>query len=270
MTITHAIFTGIVQGISEFLPISSSGHLVLLGNNTLAFDTTLHLGTALAIVLYFFTDLKNIVVSMFKDLPQIVSLKFKGISPDSSLGLRIFIGCIPAGLLGFFLEDVFENVFRDAIYVALFLFLGSLVMLGAERYLKRKNTADKDISVVSIKDSLIIGFFQALALFPGFSRSGSTISGGIYLGMSRETSARFSFLLSVPIIIAAGVFSLVKSIDILADTSPYLFIAGFLSSFIVGYISIGFLLKYVKTKSLMPFIIYRFLLVGVIILFLVL
>lgn len=243
MTILHALILGIIQGLTEFLPVSSSGHLIifpsLFGWETqpLAFDTTLHLGTVAALIVYFWKDLLNIVTK------------------DRKLGLLIVVGSAPAAIAGLFLDGLVESAFRDVSYVILFLLLGSALMFAAEKLGKWKQ--DKEIT---LKSSILTGMFQALALFPGISRSGSTISGGMLQGLGREKAARFSFLLSIPIVVAAGVFKVVDSLSVLGAEPSGTLIVGFLSSFVVGMFAIGFMLKFLQTKSLNIFIIYRVLL----------
>lgn len=244
MTIFQAIILGAVQGLTEFLPISSSGHLIifpeLFGWNTqsLAFDTILHLGTVTALIIYFKTDLLKIIKNI-------------------SLLKLLLIGSIPAGVLGFLFESYIEEVFRSTNSVILFLLVGSLLMFLAEKYYKKVWHTERklNISQVTPKDSLVIGCFQSLALFPGVSRSGATISGGIFKGLTRELSARFSFLLSIPIVLGAGLYKIIKSYQDLSFDGVLL--GGFLSSFLVGMLAINFLLRFLKKNTLNVFILYR-------------
>ncbi|OGC47321.1 undecaprenyl-diphosphatase UppP [candidate division WWE3 bacterium RIFCSPHIGHO2_01_FULL_42_13] len=243
MNIWHALILGIVQGLTEFLPISSSGHLIIFpsvfgwGIQPLAFDTTLHLGTALALVVYFWKDLLNILMK------------------DRKLGFLILAGSVPAAVVGLLLENTVETVFRDVSYVILFLLAGSLLMFIAEKLGRWRQNKE-----VTMKSSILIGVFQSLALLPGISRSGSTISGGMLFGLNREKAARFSFLLSMPIVVAAGFFKVVDSVSVLNAVPLAFLIAGFLSSFVVGMLAIRFMLNFLQTKSLNVFIIYRVLL----------
>ena len=245
MSFPEALILGITQGLTEFLPISSSAHLIVIpqlfgwSSHSLVFDTTLHLGTSLALLVYFRKDLWNMLKNFKK------------------WWLTMFLGILPAGLLGFFLNDLFETYFRGVGFVVLFLILGSVLMFLAERSL----TSDKSVTTleeINPLKSLLIGFFQSLALFPGFSRSGSTISGGMFLGLSRENAARFSFLLSIPIIWVAGFYEFTKIpiSSVSTASEPFLGVA-VLSSFITGFLCIKFFMKFVSNCKLYPFVIYR-------------
>ncbi|OGC45874.1 hypothetical protein A2V49_04135 [candidate division WWE3 bacterium RBG_19FT_COMBO_34_6] len=256
MSFFQAIFFGAIQALTEFLPISSSGHLVLLHkffgleSQSLAFDTTLHLGTAFALIIYFYKELFLLI-------------------NNKSLLVKICLGSIPAGVIGVLLENIFEQYFRGVASVAFFLICGSILMILAEYFYKKVWVIQKlsDINNLSLKKSFIVGIFQSLALFPGISRSGATISSGMIFGLTREVAAKFSFLLSIPIIFAAGFFQLTKSYqEINFDLSLF---GGFLASFFVGIIVVNFLLKYLKTHDLRIFIIYRIILAIILLLFFV-
>ena len=260
MNLFHAIVLGVVQGLTEFLPISSSGHLIVFPHvfgwiqQPLAFDTTLHLGTAAALVVYFFKDLLKIVSGFVRDIWNFED-EFSKFSHGGKLGLYILLGSVPAGVIGFLFNDKIESVFRTVEYVVLFLILGSALMLFAERLGKWKKNKK-----VGYLESLVIGLFQSLALLPGISRSGSTISGGMLFGLNREEAARFSFLLSIPIVVLAGGFELKTSLPALQGITWQLMLAGFLSSFAVGLLTIKFLLDFLKEHDLWVFVVYRFLL----------
>jgi undecaprenyl-diphosphatase len=256
MTIVDSILLGIVQGIAEFLPISSSGHLILarevLGlqvSEGLAIDATLQLATALAVLLYFRRDLHALLTSVYGVLRGEVMERTQRI-----LLLALVFGTVPAIIAGLLLEDAMETVFRSAHLVAVVLIAGSILFLIAE-YVTRRMAQEKELS---IKNGVLIGLFQTLALIPGMSRSGATIAGGMILGLSRETAARFSFLLSLPIILGSGAKKLVDLGGAGTAGNEWLMI-GLASSvaFICGIASIHFLLKFLKTHSLMPFVIYR-------------
>jgi len=255
----RAIILGIVQAVTEFLPVSSSGHLVIFshflgwGNSSLIFDTMLHLGTGFALVAYFWKDLLGIL----KDL--------KG------LGLKILLGILPAGIAGFLLEDWFESTFRSVEFVLLFLLLGSLLMLIAEFWLQKRVKLGKEFKKLTLKSASLVGLFQILALFSGFSRSGSTISGGLLLGLNREEAARFSFLLSIPLVLGAGFYQLLKVSTGLGGLEVATFfwkeaLIGISTSFIASFFCIDFLMKFLKKNSLLPFVVYR---VGLVILLLI-
>lgn len=255
LTIPQSAFLGIVQGLTEFLPISSSGHLILfrelLGVNTqsgLAFDAILQLGTILAVFLYFRRDIARLARAAFR------FRTWRTPDLDQKLLIGIFIGTIPALLLGLVLEQTMETVFRSAFLVAWTLIAGSLLMWFAER---RFSNVERQ-STPSLRGSLWIGCFQVLALVPGMSRSGSTISGGLLLGLSREAATRFSFLLSLPIITGSGLLKLVKVIKSGATDFNALGLAvGFAAAFGVGYLCIAWLIRFLKTHSLLPFVWYR-------------
>ena len=259
MSIFKALLLGIVQGLTEFLPVSSSAHLIIFPqifgweSQPLVFDTTLHLATALALIICFWKDITTIFRSLFKDVSQHEG-SVKHYSSDSMLGLKVALGSIPIGVIGLLFEDVLENLFRGVFSVATFLILGSFLMWVAEKKLKKKLIVKDEIS---LGKSIKIGFFQVLALLPGFSRSGSTISGGMIYGLSRKEATRFSFLLSIPAVFMAGVLKLVSSYEYInAADVPFMFI-GFISSFVVGMFAIKFMLKFVKNNKLYSFIFYR-------------
>lgn len=245
MSLIEAVVLGVVQGATEFLPISSSGHLIVVPylfgwkNHSLVFDTTLHLGTSLALLVYFWKDLLDMVKNW------------------REWWLKILLGILPAGLLGFFLNDIFENYFRNINFVILFLVLGSLLMLGAE-----KISVEEPSEEITPLKSLKIGLFQALALFPGVSRSGSTISGGMLSSLSREKAARFSFLLSIPLVWAAGLYEFTQiSFSTSLQIDSLTLLLGALTSFVTGFLCIKYLMKFLKKNSLYLFIVYRFVLV---------
>lgn len=254
---------GVIQGATEFIPVSSSGHLIIFrdilgfkGANDLSFDAVLQLATVLAVIVYFYKDIWRIIVSFLK----MVFLKATE-QKEKNLIFAIIIGTIPAIITGFLLESYMDTTFRNAKLVAVVLILGSMVFYLAEKFGKQK-------SEISVKKGLWIGLFQCLALVPGFSRSGATISGGLFNGLNRENATRFSFLLSVPIILGSG---LKKLLDIyqsgaLGNVGPDLFV-GSITAFIVGLVVIHFLIKYLKTHSLNIFGLYRILLAILILIF---
>jgi len=259
MNFFEAIILGFVQGATEFLPVSSSGHLILvpsllgMSEQPLVFDTTMHLATALTLVVFFFNDYVSLIKKFFSDLFTRRSL-FPENKSEPGLML-LFLASVPAAVLGFFLENPIENIFRDVKYVMIFMAAGTILMLLAETYGKRiKSTA-------TLGNAIIIGFFQSLALFPGVSRSGATISGGMLMGLNREYAARFSFLISVPIVLAAALFKIISTDWNVIDVSLINLAAGFISAFVTGTIAVKFLLNYLKNKGLNLFIIYRILLI---------
>ncbi|MBU1033114.1 MAG: undecaprenyl-diphosphatase UppP [Patescibacteria group bacterium] len=263
MTIFDSLLLGIIQGLTEFLPISSSGHLILmrevLGINTqggLTFDAILQLGTILAVFVYF----RKLVLELIRDAVRYLIGQGKKVKKENRmLILALIFGTIPAAALGFFLEDVMETVFRSALLVAVTLIAGSLLFVAAERLAKQK------FENVSPKQGWWIGCFQLLALIPGVSRSGATISGGLLLGINRVTAARFSFLLALPIITGSG---LKKLLDVyqfgIVDVSALHLTLGFVSAFVVGLICIHYLLKYLKNHTLYAFVWYRLALAAIV------
>lgn len=258
MNFIQAIILGIVQGLTEFLPISSSAHLVIvpyLLNWTIdparafVFNVLVQLGTLVAVILYFWSDL----VAIFRSVLQGIKEKAPFKEADSRLGWWIVLGTIPAGLAGMFLKDKVEEVFNSPVITAILL-LGTAILLILAEILAKKQ---KNLDQLTWKDSLLVGVFQALAIFPGISRSGATISGGLIKGYTREAAARFSFLLSIPIMLAAGLLSVIDLIksDFFLDFLPILLL-GFVIAGVIGYLSIRWLLNYVKKNSFFGFAIY--------------
>lgn len=253
MEILDSILLGITQGLTEFLPISSSGHLILvreiLGDQTvtgLAFDAVLQLATTLAVLVYFWGDITKYIGSFFK-------IMFNQPLEDSqrTLVLALIFGTIPAVLLGLFLENSMETIFRNPLLVSLTLVVGALIMFVAEK------TATQSEKVTQMK-GLKIGFYQALALIPGMSRSGMTIAGGLKAGLSREEATRFSFLLAFPILLGSG---LKKLLDLFTsgviDSVGTGLIFGSITAFVVGLGAIHFLIKFLKSHTLNVFVAYR-------------
>ncbi len=266
MSFFEAIILGAVQGITEFLPVSSSGHLIIvreiLGIQTklgLAVDATLHFATAFAVLIYFRKDLLQLASSILG--------KLKGIAMERDMVILFYaiaIGTIPGVIAGLLLEEKMDTIFRNSTLVAYVLIAGSGLFLLAE-YVSKKYTEHSELT---IKKGIIIGLFQALALVPGTSRSGATISGGMLLGLTREKSARFAFLLSFPIIIGAGSKKLIDLGGAGIVQSEWLaIIAGAIVAFLTGIACIHYLLKFLKNHTLFVFVIYRIILAVVVLLF---
>ena len=243
-----ALFAGAIQGLTEFLPISSTGHLIIFENVFkisqkefgLAFDASLHLGTLLAVLIFFYKDYLSI-------------LNFK-----NNLLIKLIIGTIPAAILGLIFESFIENQFRSLALIGYSMVFFSFIMVAAEIVAKIQR---KDIAI-SKKDSFIVGLAQSLALVPGISRSGATISAGLFLGQTRASAARFAFLLSGPIIAGAGskkFFDVAMRQNLTSDDLRF-FIIGIISSAIFGYLTIKYFLKYLQANTLYPFIAYRIIL----------
>ncbi|MHB1458450.1 MAG: undecaprenyl-diphosphatase UppP [Armatimonadota bacterium] len=274
MNLVEAIILGAVQGLTEFLPISSSAHLSVIPwvfNWTtpgLTFDVALHLGTLFALLAYFWRDWYDMIYAYIgsKRFPK-AEYEQKFTPEQRSHGKLIWpilIACIPAMIAGILLEDALDATFRThPIYIAIPLTILGILLLIADRIGKKS----KPLEEITLLDCIIIGVAQAFALVPGVSRSGITITTGLFCGLKRETAARFSFLLGSPIIFAAAAY---KLLDIVKHGLPsgeaVLFITGTATAAIVGYLCIGFLMEYLKKRSMNIFVIYRFLFAAGIIL----
>ena len=264
--IIAAIILGIVQGIAEFLPISSSAHLIIfrdvfgigkgIGSDlALCFDLALHLGTLLAIAVFFFKDFLNMVVKGVT----------KGVKDsDGKLFFQIIVATIPAAIVGVLFEDVIENAIRTNYY----LIATALIAMGIIIYvIDKKSKQEKNVKELSFKDALLIGCSQVFALIPGFSRSGTTIACARALKLNREDAAKFSFYLSAPVVLGACLLQLVKGEAIALITSNVaIFLVGIVIAFITGIICIKFLLQYLKKHDFKVFMIYRILLALLVIL----
>ncbi|MDI9614493.1 undecaprenyl-diphosphatase UppP [Methanothermobacter sp.] len=266
MDVLQAIIIGIFQGLTEFLPISSSGHLVLVPEimgvkSSLAFDTLLHVGTLVAVVTYFWSDIIHMIRSFISSLTDIPRGNFRrGIEEDpfKRLAWMVIIGTIPAGLAGVLFKDFFESLFSSITAVGFFLIVTGLLLWGSER-ISARIREKLPVEKLGVRDSLIIGGAQALAIAPGISRSGATISAGLFLGFERELAARYSFLLSIPAILGAALIQ-VKDISAGMDLLGASMIAGFVASAVSGYIAIKFLLKLIRERDLYIFAYYCFVL----------
>ena len=256
-----AAILGIVQGLTEFLPISSTGHLILaervLGVDKdtygLPFDVSLHMGTLLAILIYFSRRWISLAQGGIRTL-QTRSLA----DAEGRLAWLIVLGTIPAGIIGALLQSKVEDAFRNAFLVATMLIAFSVVFIAAEKYGRRT----RDMHAMRWFDSLFVGFGQALALVPGVSRSGATICAGLFRDLTRPEAATFAFLLSAPIIGAAGLKELPGVVSDFADGTRggddlLFFATGFLFSFAVGYLAVAFLMRFLRTNTLIPFVWYR-------------
>jgi undecaprenyl-diphosphatase len=262
LNLFEAILLGIIQGITEFLPISSTGHLTVSGKllglvnddkQWTAFIAIIQLGTLISILIYFWRDIINISLDFLKE--NIFSRKnYKEQSLNSRLGWLIIIGTIPVVVIGLGFKDIIEGALTKNLYVI----SGSLIVLAiilaaAEKTAKFK----KDIKSIKVIDAIVIGIAQAVALIPGSSRSGTTITGGLFMGLNRETAARFSFLLSIPAIFASGVLQLYQSIEYFDGSGWVNVIASTIFSAVSGYMAIDFLLKYLRKNTTFLFIYYR-------------
>ncbi len=263
----EAALLGVVQGLTEFLPVSSSGHLLLgqyfLGLSQdrfgLPFDVALHLGTLVAVIAFFWRDLLGMAGAFVRSLlPGRRNLA----DPQQRLAYLILASTIPAALIGFFLESFFENTVRSPWVVAFNLVVVGVLFILAEGVGSKTRSADK----LRFVEAVGIGLAQAAALVPGVSRSGATITLGLFLGLRREEAARFSFLMSVPIIAGAGFLQLADAVSQgMSRSEALIFGAGFVSSAVVGYLAIRFFLRYVIHHSLRAFAYYRFALAAVVV-----
>jgi undecaprenyl-diphosphatase len=252
MSTLHAIVLGMVQGLGEFLPISSSGHLIvvpwLLGwpEHSLSFDVALHIGTLSAVLYAFYDDWKRLLVAGVRG--TLAGRPFA--DPDSRLLWLLAVGSVPGVVAGLLLEDLADTAFRSPALVAVSMALMGVILFAADR--TGKGTADA--RAVTLRDALLIGVAQAMALIPGVSRSGATISMGLFLGYRREEAARFSFLLATPITIGAAAL---KSRYLFEPGQGLPILAGIVTAAIFGFASIRFLLAYVRTRDYRPFVYYR-------------
>lgn len=258
MNILQAILLGIVQGLTEFLPVSSSAHLVLVpfflgwqfpADQAFAFDVLVQLGTLVAVIAFFFKDLWAILRGWAQALVQ----RKPFATPQARMGWYLILATLPAGLLGLLVKDLVEAAFASALAVGCFLLVTAGLLLLSEKLGKRSRT-EKDFNW---KDALWMGVAQAGAIFPGVSRSGATITGGMLRHLDRPTAARFSFMMSVPVMLAAGLLS-VLDLAAMPSLSTFLLplILGFLAAVLVGYLSIRWLLHYLARHSFYVFAAY--------------
>ncbi len=258
MTLLQSVILGIIQGATEFLPISSSGHLViapyLLGwqlppDETFVFNILVQVATLIAVWAYFWPDLSQIISAVARGLWR----RKPFADPDARMGWYLALASLPAGAMGVIFLDRFEEAFHQPVGTAIFLLCTAALLLVAERLGRIGNRAEP----LSWKDAVWIGLFQALSLFPGISRSGATITGGMTRHLDRPTAARFSFLMSVPIMSAAGLGALVKLYN-LPDAIQMLpsLLVGFVTAAVVGYFAIRWLLGYLKSHRLYIFAAY--------------
>ena len=275
MSIIEAIILGIIQGFSEFLPISSTGHLTIFGRmfNLISeenpqawtsFIAVIQLGTLVAILIYFWKDIWHIVTAFLKE--NVGSRqKFSSQSLDSKMGWYIIIGTIPIVTFGLGFKDIIEGTLtKNLVVIACSLILLAIILAYAEKKAKFK----KEMKDLSVFDSIIIGIAQAMALIPGSSRSGTTITGGLFMGLTRESAARFSFLLSIPSVFASGMLELYEQIKFIDQSGVVNLIIATIVSGISGYAAIDFLLKYLRKNTTFVFIYYRIAL-GILILVLI-
>lgn len=254
MDIIQAISLAVLQGLTEFLPVSSSAHLILLPvlvgwqDQGLAFDVSVHVGTLTAVVAFYRKDVAQIIIAWSR------SVVGKGMTDDAKLAWYVVLGTIPVGLVGITLPDVIETVLRSPLVIAAATIVFAFLLWFAE-----KRAAEQRMTV-TLLDAVVIGLFQAVALIPGTSRSGITITAGLLTGLKREYAARFSFLLSIPVIALAG---MVKGLELYKTAGPVqwdMILIGVSVSAVMAYLSIGWFLKLLDKIGMMPFVFYRLIL----------
>ncbi len=264
MSLFYSILLGIIQGITEFLPVSSTAHLTIAGSllglinpdrpdEWTAFIAVIQIGTMAAVIIYFFKDLVEIVEGFFVDGIRYIRSPANGLG-RARMGWYIILGTLPVAVIGLAFRKIIEGALTKSLMViGISAIALALILLLAEKVGSRK----KKMADVTWLDSLIVGFAQSLALIPGSSRSGTTITAGLFLGINRADAARFSFLLSVPAVFASGMLELYEMRHFMHDLGVVNVVAATLVSGIVGYASIALLLRYLKTHTTYVFIFYR-------------
>jgi undecaprenyl-diphosphatase len=277
MSLLQAILLGIVQGLTEFIPISSTAHLVLAGRvmnlaltpeQLTASIAVIQLGTLIAVIVYFAGDIWNITRAFVHDHYMLLKNGRRDqfnrkndharLSPEARLGWLVIIGSLPVGVVGLIFKKQIEGTFTKNLWVIAIMMIAIALLLAVAELIGKKRRRMQELG---IGDALAVGFAQCLALIPGSSRSGSTIMGGLFAGQTRETAARFSFLLSIPAIAASGLLEMKEALQTLPQSSLAPLVVGTIVSAIVGYASIWFLLRFLRTHTTGVFIGYR-LIVG--------
>ncbi len=257
MSVFRAIILGTIQGATEFLPVSSSGNLVIYpamfkwGTPTLSFVMALHMGTFFAVFLYYIKDVWRLILAFFNTFKKHKTSEEKAYV---RLFWMLFVALIPAGVVGVLYADKIGKVFSEPHIVSIFLFITATILILSSIDFRKQWDKIED---VRLKHALSIGFLQIAALFPGISRSGSTIAGGVFSGLNREDAARFSFLLSIPTIGGAGILEMGSALNAsISGASHAAIFAGFIASFVVGFLSIGFFFTVIKKTKFYYFAIY--------------
>jgi undecaprenyl-diphosphatase len=273
MSLLQAIILGIVQGLTEFIPISSTAHLViamramnlpLTPEQTTASIAVIQLGTLLAVLIYFARDIWNITVAFIRDHLNLLKRNDaagRRLSHEAWLGWLIIIGTLPVVIVGLLFKKQIEGTFTKNLWMIATMMIAVALLLAIAEFVSKQRKRMEDLGA---GDALAVGFAQCLALIPGSSRSGSTIMAGLFAGQTRETAARFSFLLSIPAIAASGLLELVEAMHKLPQGSLVSLAVGTIVSGIIGYLSIWFLLRYLRTHSTGIFIGYRLIVGGAI------
>lgn len=278
LTIIKAIILGIVEGLTEFAPVSSTGHMIIvddmwlkssafLGKYTAnTFKVVIQLGSILAVVIIFrnrFIDLLGLKKFSRKEMTAVPEGQPQ-VTAEGRLKLgQVIVGLIPAGVFGFLFEDYIDEHLFSTSTVLIGLVIGAVFMICADRFAPKKTTTES-VDQITYRQALSVGLIQCVSLWPGFSRSGSTISGGVLLGMSHRAAADFTFIMAVPIMAGASLISLIKNWQyITLDALPF-FIAGFISAFLFALLSMRFFLKLINRIKLLPFAVYRIVLAIVV------
>ena len=256
----QALVMGLVQGLTEFIPVSSSGHLVLVPwlfgwkdpfISSVAFTVILHMGTLLALLAYFWRDWMTLIPA------GLAAVRDRSLNndPNRKMALMLVIATIPAVLVGPIFESKFEDLVREPARIALMLCVGAAILWLADRW----GSKERDMESLTFRESLIIGVAQVVALVPGISRSGVSISAGLFLGLTRESAARFSFLMATPVIGGAGVWEARKFLTHEAGPSPEMnvIVIGFLAALVSGFLAIRFMLAFLRRQPVTAFVVYR-------------
>ena len=258
MDYLHLVILGIVQGLTEFLPISSSAHLILLPqlagwqDQGLAYDIAAHIGSLVAVIVFFRTELQQMITAWWRSLAD------GSASDDARLVWNILIATIPVSISGFLLYDIVASMFRNPLIIATTTILFGLLLLWSDKF-GNKFRHQRDLK---LKDALLVGIAQAIALIPGTSRSGITMTAGLMLGFTRHTAARFSFFLAIPVIFLAGGFQAFQYLQSGIETDPVAFLIVVLVSGISAWLAISFFLALIERTGMLPYVIYRILLGG--------
>ena len=279
MNLVDALILGIVQGLTEFIPVSSTAHLVfalrwlgIFHDDPLKQTATMaviQMGTLVAAIVYFGRDIRGITIAFIRENADILkrqrSLQWDQFSAEARLGWLLIIGSIPIGAAGILFKKQIEGVFtKNLMVIASMMIIIAIALAFAERI----GSQVRSINSVSLKDALIVGLAQALALIPGASRSGSTIMGGLFSGLNRESAARFSFLLMIPAVAASGILEMREALKVLSMGDLSSLVLGTIAAGISGYLAIWFLLSYLRSRTTVIFIVYR-VVVGALIIFLI-
>ena len=257
MTVVHAFLLGIIQGLTEFIPVSSTAHL-LIGQTLLglpaddamfSFLVLVQIGTIVSLLVYYWQDLRSIFMDTLKNLGGLRD--FQSLPPNAKMGWYILIATVPALLAGYLLKDAVEALFKLPLLEAAIRLFTAAILLTLAEWLTKK---DRQLDSMTWLDALVVGLFQIVSIFPGASRSGSTISGGMFRGLDRPSAARFAFLMSVPVMLAAGAYELLDVVRMpgLTEFLPVLAI-GFIAAAIVGWLAVRWLLRYLAGHSLYAF-----------------